>query len=54
MKSSDVVFLSQLTSSLADAGEQLEKAGIKEDYEAFNKTKKIMLMIQKEISELTK
>ena len=54
MKSGEIVFLNQLVSSLTDAGEQLEKASAKEDYEAFNKAKRIILMIQKEISELIK
>ena len=54
MKSSDVLFLNQLVTSLSGAGEQLEIANAKNDYEAFNNTKKIMLRIQKEISNLTK
>jgi hypothetical protein len=54
MKSGEIIFLNQLINSLIEAGEQLEKASAKEDYESFNKSKRTILMIQKEISELTK
>lgn len=54
MKSGEILFLNQLVNSLVDAGEQLEKANAKEDYEEFNKFKKIIFKVQGEISELTR
>ncbi len=54
MKREDIQFLNQLIMSLEEAGSNLEKAYKKEDYENFNKSKKIMLRIQKEISDMTK
>lgn len=54
MKSGEVLFLNQLINSLVEAGGQLEKAGSDGDYQTFDKSKKIILNIQKEISELLK
>jgi hypothetical protein len=50
MKKEEVLFLSQLLTSFEEAREQLEKAYKKKDFEKFNQSKKIMLRIQKEIS----
>jgi len=50
MKKEEVLFLSQLIASLDEAREQLERAYKKRDYEGFNKSKRIMLRVQKEIS----
>lgn len=49
-----MIFLSQLINSLVESEEKLEKANAVKDYEAFNKSKKIMLNIQKEISDALK
>ncbi len=54
MKKEEVLFLNQLTKSLEEAGKNLEKSYQKRDYESFNKSKKIMLRIQKEISNMIK
>ena len=52
MKRDEILFLSQLIRSLAESEEELEKSYKKKDYENFNKTKKIMLQIQGEISKI--
>ena len=52
MKKEDNLFLNQLINSLEEANEKLEKAYEKKDYNNFDKSKKIMLKIQKEISEI--
>ncbi len=54
MKREDILFLNQLIKSLNEAGNNLEKAYEKRDYENFNKSKKIMMSIQKEISKIIK
>ncbi len=54
MKQEDVLFLNQLIKSLEEAGKSLERSYEKRDYEKFNKSKKIMLRIQQEISEKIK
>ncbi len=54
MKTEEIQFLNQLIMSLEEAGANLEKAYTKKDYENFNKSKKIMLRIQKEISDIIK
>jgi len=54
MKKEDILFLSQLTKSLEEAERSLERAYEKRDIENFNKSKKIMLRIQTEISEIVK
>ena len=50
MKKEDISFLSQLVNSLEDAELKLEKAYKSKDAEEFNKIKKFMLDIQKQIS----
>lgn len=50
MKKEEVLFLSQLVASIEQAVEQLEIAYKKKDYDGFNKSKKIIVSIQKEIS----
>jgi hypothetical protein len=52
MKKEDNLFLNQLVNSLGEASEKLEKAYEKDDYENFDKSKKLMLKIQKEISDI--
>ena len=52
MKRDDIPFLNQLVKSLGDAGTRLEKAHIKKDAEEFNKVKRFMLQIQKQISDI--
>ncbi len=54
MEKEDIVFLSQLIKSLEDSEKKLEKAYEKKDSDEFNKSKKIMINIQGEISKLTK
>ncbi len=54
MKKEEVLFLSQLIRSLEEGEKSLEKSYEKRDYEKFNKSKKIMLRIQKEISDIIK
>lgn len=47
-------FLNQLVKSLEEAGKNLKTSYEKKDYDKFNQSKKIMLRIQKEISEIIK
>jgi hypothetical protein len=54
MKSDEILFLSQLVQSLVESEEKLEEAYRKKDYENFNKTKRMMLRIQMEISRIIK
>jgi len=54
MNKEDILFLSQLIKSLEEAAKNLEANYKQKDYESFNKSKKIMLKIQKEISEIIK
>jgi hypothetical protein len=52
MKKEESLFLNQLVNSLEEASEKLGKYYEKRDSENFNKSKKIMLKIQKEISDI--
>jgi hypothetical protein len=52
MKKEEILFLDQLIKSLEEAEKTLEKSYRKRDYDNFNKSKKIMLRIQSEISEI--
>ena len=54
MEKGDLEFLSQLVDSIQEAGDKLEKAYDKKDYEKFDKTKKFILQIQRKISEVLK
>ncbi|VVB82463.1 Uncharacterised protein [uncultured archaeon] len=54
MESSDILFLSQLVKSLEEASVSLEQAYEKKSFDKFNQSKKIMIKIQKEISEILK
>jgi hypothetical protein len=54
VKKEESVFLNQLVNSLEEANEKLGKYYEKQDSENFNKSKKIMLKIQKEISDIIK
>ena len=54
MKTEEIQFLNQLVSSLEDAEKNLADSYEKRDAERFNQSKKIMLRIQKEISEIIK
>jgi hypothetical protein len=54
MKNEEILFLRQLVKSLEEAEKNLESNYEKGDYENFNKSKKIMLRIQKEISNIVK
>jgi uncharacterized protein YdcH (DUF465 family) len=50
MERSDVIILNQLINSLEETAGQLERANASQDYETFNKLKKTMLNLQKEIA----
>jgi hypothetical protein len=52
MKRSDILFLSQLVKSLEEAEKKMEEYSKKKDYENFNKTKRIILKVQEEISKI--
>ena len=54
MIKSDIAFLKQLIKSLEDSEEKLEKAYQKGDVESFNKIKRFMLSMQKQIEEILK
>ena len=54
MKRDDVPFLSQLIKSMAEAEPKLEQAYEKNDAENLNKTKAIMLELQKRILDIIK
>lgn len=52
MEKEDLSFLNQLVSSMEKSEEKLEEAYKKGNSEEFNKAKKFMLQIQKQISEV--
>ena len=54
MKKEDVAFLNQLIKALEEAESNLEEVYNKKDYESFNKSKKLILQIQKKISEIVR
>jgi uncharacterized ferredoxin-like protein len=54
MKKEESLFLNQLVNSLEEASEKLKKYYERRDSENFNKSKKIILKIQKEISDIIK
>lgn len=54
MKKEDIPFLKQLVKSLEEAESKLENTYEKKNYEEFNKSKKFMLKIQRQISEVIK
>lgn len=54
MKKEDVIFLNQFINSLIETQSKIEKANISNNIEEFNKLKKIMLNLQKEIDNLLK
>ena len=54
MEKGDVEFLIQLVKSLENAELKMEEYYNKKDYENFNSSKKIIIRIQKKISEMTK
>lgn len=54
MKKEEILFLNQLIKSLEKAEGNLEEAYEKKDYDKFNQSKKMMLRIQKEISNIIK
>lgn len=54
MEKGDLEFLNQLVDSIQEAGDKLEKAYDKKDYEKFDKIKKFILQVQRKISEVLK
>jgi len=54
MKGEDRVLLAQLSKSLEEAVEKIEKAYIEKNAEEFNKLKKFFFQIQEKIREISK
>jgi hypothetical protein len=54
MKREEILFLNQLIKSLAEAEEKFEFSYEKRDSENFNKSKKVMLLLQEEIANIIK
>ncbi|MCK9596061.1 hypothetical protein M0R19_02675 [Candidatus Pacearchaeota archaeon] len=54
METEEISFLKQLIKTLEEAGANLEKFYEKKDFDNFNKSKKMMLKIQQEISNIIK
>jgi len=52
MQRSDISFLNQLIASLDESEEKLEEAYKKKDSEEFDRTKRFILKIQKQINEI--
>jgi hypothetical protein len=52
MKKEDLGFLNQLVQSMVEAEVKLERSYIKKDNNNFDGTKKIMIEIQKKISDI--
>lgn len=52
VKKEEIVFLNQLVKSLEEGELKLEEAHEKKNHEDFNKMKKFMMEIQKQISEV--
>jgi len=50
----DILFLNQLVKSLEEGELMLKDSYHKKDYENFNKSKKLILQVQKKISEIIK
>jgi len=51
LKESDISILNQITKSLEESLSQMKKAQRKKDPEKFNEAKKLLLQIQKRLSE---
>ncbi len=54
MENEEILFLDQLIKSLEEAGKNFEDAYQRRDHDNFNKSKRIILRIQYEISEILK
>lgn len=52
MEKEDISFLNQLVTSLEEARLKLEESYNKKDHEKFNKSRKLVLELQKKISEI--
>jgi hypothetical protein len=52
MKKEDLAFLNQLVQSMVEGEVKLERNYIKKDNKNFDNTKKIMIEIQKKISDI--
>lgn len=50
----NISHLNQLVDSLEEAAEKMEEAYNEKDHESFSKSKRLILQIQKEISEVIK
>ena len=54
MKKEDIPFLEQLVDALVESLEKLEKAFENQDYKIYNDSRKLIIRIQKKISEIIK
>lgn len=54
IRKEDISMLNQLVESLEEAGLKLEEAYKNKDYRNFDNSKKIILQVQKRISEIVK
>ena len=54
MRGEEILFLNQLIQSFEDTERKLEKDYEEKDYEKFNQSKKMMIKIQEEISNIIK
>jgi len=52
IKKEEILFLNQLIKSMEEAEISLEEAYQKKDYDNFNKSKRIMLKMQKQIADM--
>ncbi len=52
MEKEDVKFLGQMIKSLEEANDMLDEAYNKNDFQKFNKVKKLILQIQDKIAEI--
>ena len=53
-KEEDILFLNQLVKTLEEVELKLTDSYNKKDYENFNKSKKLILSVQRKISEIVK
>jgi len=52
IKRGDIMFLNQLVKTLEEAELKLEEAYDEKNYESFNNVKKLIIQVQKKISEV--
>ncbi|MBR9702315.1 hypothetical protein GOV13_05340 [Candidatus Pacearchaeota archaeon] len=54
MRKEEIAFLAQMVDALEEAGANLEQTYLREEYEKFDQAKKMLIQIQKKISEVVK